>query len=333
MPLSIKKRGKIWYVRGTVKGQYVYESTGESERTLADAYRLDLENKLSSGKRGEKIFMEAIAAYLEAGGETRFLEPLKMELGHYPLSAITQDLLDTKAMEIYPNIKPVSRRRQFYDPAVAIMKAAAIRGWVEHRLYQKPKFKRPPAKYAEPDWFKEFWAECETQKEDELLAITTLLPYTGLRISEALRIRWQDIDIENQSVYIEKTKNSEARTAYLPDHVLNALINIKKGNGRVFSYFDRTAVNRAIKRILRPINARRKEKGLDPLPYLSTHKIGSHTYATWMRKYAGLDHTGLVATGRWKHQSSTFIYTHAKVSEEAKKSDLLPTISRAKAVQ
>ena len=333
MPLKIFQRGKIYYVRGSVKGIKVYESTGESKRADADAYRLELETKLSRVKRGEKLFMEAIVAYLEAGGEKRFLGPLQEHLGHYPLSEITQDTLDTKAMEIYPKIKPVSRRRQFYDPVVAIMKIAAKRGWVEFKIFEKPKFKRPPAKYAEPDWFKEFWEECDRQKEDEVLALTTLLPYTGLRISEALRIRWPDVDIKKQTVYIEKTKNSEARTAHLPEHVLNALLNIKMGDGRVFTYTDRTSVNKAIKRLLKPINERRKKKGLDPLPYLSTHKIGSHTYATWMRKYAGLDHTGLVATGRWKHQSSTFIYTHAKVSEEAKKSDLLPTISRASDVQ
>ncbi len=38
MPLKIFQRGKIYYVRGSVKGIKVYESTGESKRADADAY-------------------------------------------------------------------------------------------------------------------------------------------------------------------------------------------------------------------------------------------------------------------------------------------------------
>ncbi len=37
MPLSLKKRGKTYYVRGTVRGIRCYETTGTSDPGLAEA--------------------------------------------------------------------------------------------------------------------------------------------------------------------------------------------------------------------------------------------------------------------------------------------------------
>jgi hypothetical protein len=50
-----------------------------------------------------------------------------------------------------------------------------------------------------------------------------------------------------------------------------------------------------------------------------------HTWATWMRRYGGLDDKGLVATGRWKDIASASRYSHTVVSEESKRADRLPT--------
>jgi hypothetical protein len=44
-----------------------------------------------------------------------------------------------------------------------------------------------------------------------------------------------------------------------------------------------------------------------------------------MRRYAGLDTKGLVATGAWKDRKSADRYEHVQVSEEARKAVLLPT--------
>jgi hypothetical protein len=44
-----------------------------------------------------------------------------------------------------------------------------------------------------------------------------------------------------------------------------------------------------------------------------------------MRRYAGLDTKGLVATGAWKDRKSADRYEHVVVSEEARRAELLPT--------
>jgi integrase len=58
--------------------------------------------------------------------------------------------------------------------------------------------------------------------------------------------------------------------------------------------------------------------GVD-LPERSAFHIFRHTYATWMRREAGLDTKGLVATGAWRDRKSADRYEHMVVSEEARK--------------
>ena len=51
-----------------------------------------------------------------------------------------------------------------------------------------------------------------------------------------------------------------------------------------------------------------------------TFHIFCHTYATWMRRYGGLDTTaGLIATGRWRDETSVRRYAHVIASEESQK--------------
>ena len=54
-----------------------------------------------------------------------------------------------------------------------------------------------------------------------------------------------------------------------------------------------------------------------------------HTYGTWMHHYGQLDTFGLVRTNRWKHPDSADRYRHTKVSDEARRADLLPVSRQA----
>ncbi|MGB6997305.1 MAG: hypothetical protein WBD96_07080, partial [Pseudolabrys sp.] len=58
-----------------------------------------------------------------------------------------------------------------------------------------------------------------------------------------------------------------------------------------------------------------------------------HTYATWMRKFGGLDEIGLVATGNWRDPRSARRYAHAVPREEWNKVDSLPSVTRGKSVE
>ena len=80
MSLKIVKRGRIWYIRGSVAGQHVYESTGLGEKRAAEAKRARREAELvqrsAHGATATLTFAEAAAVYMESGGETRYLTPI-----------------------------------------------------------------------------------------------------------------------------------------------------------------------------------------------------------------------------------------------------------------
>jgi integrase len=55
-----------------------------------------------------------------------------------------------------------------------------------------------------------------------------------------------------------------------------------------------------------------------------------HTWGAWMRRYGGLDTTGLVETGAWRSRQAAAIYEHAVQSEEARRADMLPDVWKAR---
>src|SRR5271166_2464165 len=80
MPLRIVKRhgSPFWYIRGTVRGVSVDESTGIANREQAEAFRAKREWAIVAreigGDRAVATFLEAAVSYMEGGGERRFIK-------------------------------------------------------------------------------------------------------------------------------------------------------------------------------------------------------------------------------------------------------------------
>src|ERR1051325_5934440 len=79
MSLKIVRRAGSpnWFIRGTCRGQAVFETTGADDRAAAEALRIQREAELLKqsvfGKKATVTFAEAAASYLAAGGSPRFL--------------------------------------------------------------------------------------------------------------------------------------------------------------------------------------------------------------------------------------------------------------------
>jgi integron integrase len=61
------------------------------------------------------------------------------------------------------------------------------------------------------------------QLTEEQWLVASLLYGAGLRLLECLRLRIQDIDIEQRTIYVRAGKNNESRTTLLPERVIPAL--------------------------------------------------------------------------------------------------------------
>lgn len=72
--------------------------------------------------------------------------------------------------------------------------------------------------------------------DKRLYAIVTLLAYTGLRISEALNVKLEDVSLEAKELIVRNGKGDKQRTVYLNTKVINALKEYVKIRNSVSSY-------------------------------------------------------------------------------------------------
>lgn len=319
MPLKlIKPRiGKTPYyaVRGTYLGVYVDRSAKTSERATAAKFLAKCKDEIERGcfaKPGEPTFLDAAVRYMAEGRDERFLEPLLERLGDRPLKAITQDEINDLSIALYPQATAATRNRQVFTPISAVLKHAGI-----ERQWKRPKGWRGEKRH---EWL---WPEqaftvlkAADQVEPEFGLFLRTLLYTGLRLGEALRLQCDDVALSEAYALAKDTKNGEDRGVFLPPVLVAAFANHPRGMDRkgkkVFRYVKCGRLYTLLGRV-------EKASGL-----ALTFHLFRHTWATWMRRYGGLDRDGLVATGAWRDSASAARYAHTVVSEESRKAILLP---------
>ena len=305
-----------WTIRGTYLKRYVERSSGTRDRKVAAKVLKKLEGEIERGEfsePGEPTFAAAAAAYMKAGGERTYVRRLLDYFGDQPLSHIEQSAIDRAAVDIYPGASPSTRNRQVYTPLVAILNFAGVP--VRIRRPRGSSGNKQTA-WLWPEQAQAIFDEAE-KLDKEFAALLIVLCYTGMRLSEALGLTWNDVRLVDGFAYVPTTKNEEPRAVFLPPVAVAAMGNLDTSLARPFR-FSKSGHLYSLLRVA-AIKA-----GVD-LPERSAFHIWRHTYATWMRRYAGLDTKGLVATGAWKDRKSADRYEHVMVSEEARKAIMLPT--------
>jgi integrase len=313
MPLKLKPPragfSRYYRIRGTHLGVYVDRSSGTSiervARTLLRKWEREIEAGVLAPDRG-LLFSEAVTAYLNAGGDGTYLEKLLLHFQTATIGDIDQVAVDLAAVALYPNATPATRNRQVYTPVSAILNHA--------RPDRLTRFRRPkegPARtvWLEPDQFELLL----TNLPAKLKPLAIFLVYSGCRLGEALALDWQTVNLQERVAVIPYTKNGDARAVHLTDRMMTELAAIDPKHGRVFGFGRRWSVAHAWKRGAVAAG----------LPWATPHVL-RHTWATWMRRYAGVDALSLLATGAWRDLKSVRRYDHIKPSEEARRAEKLP---------
>ena len=235
--------------------------------------------------------------------------------GDKPLSKINQGAVDAAAVVLYPDAAAATRNRCAYTPISAVLCHAGIR---LHLRRPKGSAGNKATAWLWPEQAEAIFEAAE-KLSPEFAALLIVLCYTGMRLSEALGLRWNDIRLAEGFAYVPDTKNNDPRAVFLPPVAVAALANLQtsaSGAARVFRF----AKGGHLYSLLR-LSAMRANV---ELPERSAFHIFRHTYATWMRRYANMDSHGLLGTGAWKDAKSVGRYTHVVVSEESKRALLLP---------
>jgi integrase len=309
-------RSPHYKIRGTENRFYLDRSTGTSDRKVAQKRLVEWRMEAQENSLRHKApvsFAAAAIAYMQGGGERKFLEPLLRHFGETPLHSISQGALDAAARALYPAASPATRNRQVYTPVSAIMRH------VGHTMtLKRPKGAQgtPRTAFLQPEQAKALLEACRGV-DDRLGAFCTFLLYTGCRLSEGLKLEWKDVDLEQQQVFIRQTKNGKPRWVHLTPRLYDVVSVLPRDGGRVFRLCFGNPLYRLFDTAL-------ERSGVDIPDGVAFH-IFRHTWGTWMRRYGGLDTVGLMATGAWRSRHSAEGYMHAETTAEARKADLLPT--------
>ncbi len=310
MPLKLVKRegSKYWYITGTHRGERIKRSTGLVRKAAAEAERIHLEYEIEQrsiyGSQAVATFAEVALSYVKAGGEARFMGPVLEVFAYVKLHEIDQDMIDNKAAECYPNASPSTINRQFYTPVAAVLSRAS-----RNRLFNYFPIKRPKQARGKLRWLEPYEAESLHDAAGEHLnpMIVTLLG-TELRMSELLRLKWDDIDLIKGEAHIWQTKSGYPRKIELPSRVVATLAVHPQRADRIFltpqneSYSERFNQGGQIRHAFASACQRAAIEDCTP------HTL-RHTWATWFYS-ATLDVRRLKHLGGWRSDSMVSRYEH-----------------------
>jgi len=118
-----------------------------------------------------------------------------------------------------------------------------------------------------------------------------MLCYTGMRMSEPLKLAKADVNLKAATATLRNMKNERDRLVYLPEVVVEDLRQMPgglEGAGRLFSFHASGRLRDLLKMTV-------AEAGV-VLPRRVAFHVFCHTWATWMRQHGGLDTFDLVRT-------------------------------------
>ena len=312
-----------WYIRGTIAGQPVEESTRVADRDAARRIleiraREILERRID-GPKATATFLEAAVAYMETITDRRFIAPLIDHFGDARLADIDQGAIDRAARILYPTAKPSTWNRQVYTPMSAILRHGAALKLTDLRIIKRPKQPKGKLRWLRPEEAEALIEACG----DHLRPLVIFMLYTGARVSEAIYIPWDNVNLQERRVWFDETKNGEARGVPLHERAWLELANLPHIDRAVF----RTHIGVPYKRSERKSGGQIQDAFTSAvkrakLVAVTPHTL-RHTWATW-HYAANRDLLKLMQLGGWKSLAMVQRYAHVNPDHLADSIDRLP---------
>lgn len=313
----VRRHGSTnYYLRGSIRGLRVDESTGLSDRKAAEEVlairQAEIVRQAIHGSDAVKTFADAALSYMEAGGDRAHLEPLIRQLGRTKLAQVGQAEIDQVAKKLGKGKMPSTINRQVHTPIAAVLHHAARKKWCSKPVIERPRQPQGRVRYLSHEEAERLIANAAPH----LQRLLVFLFSTGARVSEALYLDWADLDLEAGRVVFHETKNGESRGVPLHSRVVEELRKLNHRTGAVFRrpdgepYADRegagggqlktgwaAALRRAGISNFRPHDCR-------------------HTWATWHYRQ-NRDLIALMQLGGWKSEKMVMRYAHVNMDHLA----------------
>lgn len=322
IPPGTRKGNLYWIVRGSVRGgREVEVSTRTTDAGSAERFAAELEVKLWAESRepapSVNTWAGAAAAFKAAKN------PSKLDRGHIdklighfksrPLASITPGDFLIAANILKPRASNSTKNRHVVAVGAAIMHYAAEQGWCPYQRIRKFETPRPETKALKAEDAQRMILAAEGKPAAH--ALLCLLFFHGWRISEALQLRWPDVDLVGDRISKAVSKKGGTRLWKLLDPSVKEALQAMPGSheGRVFPWHTRWGAGKALREIARPL-------GLHFSPHMARHTMATQAIS------AGADLKTVMKMGDWKNIQSVLRYAD---SEEARQKQILDKIGEA----
>jgi len=307
MSLVIYRRGKIWHYRGTIAHRRLRGSTFTADKETAErivAQRESTEWKSELyGPEAVLTFSQAVSLYLDAQKSDRFLVKLVSYWKDTLVRSINSGKVRQAAVALYPNGSAATRNRQVIVPMQAVINHAADMDLCRHLKVKRFPVETKAKEPATWEWVQKFMA----QANPHLGALCCFMFLTGARISEAVNVRWKDLDLSSGTALIRQSKVRTERKAHMPSVLVEAIGGIQSNrepSSKVFKYSSLYSAKW-------PWRAAVQRAGIKPLTFHSCR----HGFATAML-HKGVDPITVAKLGGWKSAHHVFAtYGHAMNDE------------------
>jgi integrase/recombinase XerD len=301
MGLKLTERSGTYYLRGTIRGQSVYETTGTNDKKRAEEIRAKREAQILEdsihGRAATVTFAEAASSYLASGGSPRFLgkhdattgkwSGLLGCFGHRKINTITQSELDAAGEKLFPGTKYNTRNRQCHAPFITVWNHAVRNRWAERRDWNRPrKPKGTAAKFLNtkpragtlPVSY-DYAAKFVMRMSPAPAMLMTVLFYTGMRPIELFVLEDHEVDVAGRWIALSASKTGEPRGIPIHDVLVPLFAGLCERGGFLF----RTHRNKpyGLKedeggQLKTAINGARARSGIrDISPYTARHTVST----------------------------------------------------------
>jgi len=147
----------------------------------------------------------------------------------------------------------------------------------------------------------------------EIGALVAIIGETGIRRSEALHLKWSDIDFQRERIILEKTKGKKVRHVPLSEMALRKIMEITRyiGVDNLFVWDSGRCKGKQIKSPRKQFELGRKAAGLE---WVTIHILRHYRITSWIQHGADLrsvqgkaGHASIQTTMRYAH----YVETHA----------------------
>lgn len=300
------RRNNLTYiVRGSVGGRrFEARSNATTEKAAhrwAEDYERALEREAVSGPA--VTFAQAAAAYTDSKRlrkqDSRYIDRLAAFFGDTPIAGMVGADLIRAARALAGNTSDANQNRAVITPASSVLHYASEQGWCHYRRFRRHKVsRRSNRKPASEEAMRLLLANTDGPKR----LLLAWLYETGQRITDSVRLTFDDLDLSAGRAVVRSSKNDDAGDIGLSPELVAMLATTEHYGRKVFPWNSRHSVYKW----LRPLVQR---LGVVYTPHLSRHALATDLRAL------GWDMHAIAQRGIWRDERSASRYVHHRATD------------------